>query len=181
MVNYKTKAILLGVPKADPLRVAQFTGDTEQDCWEFLTELQANLNEADRNRDESKIRSDARDWANQLPEAFETKRLLLLERLRNAKTETEKQERLTHYKVFTGKLQSLPPEQIERARSYPLKDLLGTNKNIAKCPFHDDRTASMNIKNNYYHCHACNITGDPIDFVMRRDDLSFREAVIKLS
>lgn len=165
----------------DPLIVSKACNQTEQECWEYLAELEINLNEAARNRDESAIRQEAREWAGGLQEAYETKRQLLLERLRNAKTDKEKQERLTHYKVFTGKIESFPPEQIERARNYPLKKLLDTNKNIARCPFHNDKTASMNIKNNYYHCHACNITGDVIDFVMKRDGLTFREAVLKLT
>jgi DNA primase len=103
-----------------------------------------------------------------------------LERLKNAKTPEEKQQRLIHYKLFTNKLDSLTPAQIERAKQYPLKDLLGTNKNIINCPFHDDRTASLNIKNNFYHCHGCGVSGDTIKFLMEKENLSFKEAVIKL-
>lgn len=180
MVSQEAKEILTYTPGVDPKDVANFTGDTERACWNFLIALEQRLNEFQKNRDEGMIRSQARDWAEQLPEAYETKRLILLERLRTAETETEKEERLKHYRVFTGKVKTFTPQEIERARDYPLKDLLDTNKNIAKCPFHDDKTASMNIKNNYYHCHACNITGDSIDFVMKRDDITFREAVLKL-
>lgn len=165
----------------DPLIVAKACNQTEQECWEYLDELDYHLRKAEKERDESAIRQEARQWAESLPDAYETKRQLLLERLRNATTETEKQERLKHYKVFTGKIKTFPPEQIERARNYPIKDLIGTTRNIAQCPFHDDRTASMNIKNNYYHCHACSITGDTIDFLMRRDGLTFQEAVLKLT
>ena len=180
MVTEQAKWILANT-KVDPLKVANAWSIEERECWDYIIELDQTLNLIDKERNEAEVRSDARDWANALPEAYETKRQILLERLRNAKTEIEKQERLTHYKLFTNRLQSLPPEQIERARNYPLKDLVGTNKNIAQCPFHDDRTASMNIKNNYYHCHACNLTGDTIDFLMRRDGLTFKEAVLKLT
>ena len=164
----------------DPLIVAEISGASETDCWDYLDAYSRALNEYAEQRDEAAIRADARDWAEQLPEAFETKRLILLERLQNATTNEEKQQRLNHYKIFTGKLTSLSPEQIERARNYPLKDLIGTNKDITNCPFHDDKTASLNIKNNYYFCHGCGEKGDTIDFMMKRDNITFAQAVINL-
>jgi len=180
MVTEQAKWILSNT-KVDPLKVANTWDIEERECWEYIIDLHRELNIAAKARDESTVRAESRDWANSIPEAYETKRLILLERLKNAATETEKQERLTHYKLFTNRLQSLSPEQIERARNYPLKDLLHTNKSITKCPFHDDRTASLNIKNNFYHCHGCNVSGDTIDFLMKLDGLTFKEAVLKLT
>lgn len=180
MVTEQVKGILANT-NIDPLVVATVWNIPEQDCWEYLNDLQQTLQENDKNRDHTGITQGARDWAHSLPEAYETKRLLLLERLKNAKSEEEKKERLIHYKLFTNKLNSLPPEQIERARNYPIKQLIGTNKNITNCPFHDDKTASLNIKNNFYHCHGCGVTGDSIDFVMKRDGITFKEAVLKLT
>lgn len=164
----------------DPLTVSKIMGTSEQSCWEYLDLFNQALNDYARQRDESSVRADARDWAEQLPEAYETKRLLLLERLQNAKTDEEKQHRLTHYKIFTGKMSQLSPQQIERARNYPLKDLIGTHKPITNCPFHDDKTASLNIKNNFYYCHGCGAQGDTIAFLMRRDGIGFTQAVINL-
>ena len=180
MVTEQARWILANT-SIDPLKVANDWNIEERECWEYIIELNQVLNLIEKERDEAGVRGRARDWANSIPEAYETKRLILLERLRNAKTEVEKQERLTHYKLFTNRLQSLPPEQIERAKNYPIKDLLNTNKSITNCPFHDDRTASLNIKNNFYHCHGCNISGDTIDFLMKRDGLTFKEAVMKLT
>lgn len=181
MVGEIARDILANVPKADPAHVARFTGEKEEDCWDYLIELDITLRQYANERDELEIAQKAKQWAEQLPEAYETKRLLLLERLKNAKTEKEKKERLTHYKVFTNKLIQLPEHQIQRAQDYPIKDLLGTHKNITNCPFHDDKTASLNIKNNFYYCHGCGAHGNSIDFVMQKEGLSFREAVIKLS
>lgn len=179
MVTEQARWILTNT-KVDPLLVAKAWGIEEQECWEYLVAFNQELNNQNNLRNETEVKNEAKDWANSLLEAYETKRNLLLERLRSAKTPEEKQERLIHYKLFTNKLDSLTPQQIERAKQYPLKDLIGTNKNITNCPFHDDRTASLNIKNNYFHCHGCGITGDTIKFLMEKDGLSFKEAVIKL-
>lgn len=166
--------------KLDPLRIANLFKIEENECWEYLVSFHNELNRQEKLRNDTDIKNEAKEWANSLPEAYETKRLILLERLRNAKTPEEKQQRLIHYKLFTNKLDSLTPTQIERAKQYPLKDLLGTNKNITNCPFHDDRTASLNIKNNFFHCHGCGVSGDTIKFLMEKENLSFKEAVIKL-
>ena len=180
MVSEQARWVLTNTKK-DPLVIAKIFKVPENDCWDYLNRHQAELNKLEEQRDGADMREKAKVWANSLPEAYETKRRVLLERLQTAKTDMEKKERLTHYKLFTGKLQSIPPQKIEQARNYPIKDLLGTNKNIVQCPFHDDKTASLNIKNNFYYCHACNISGDTINFVMKRDNLTFQEAIFKLT
>jgi hypothetical protein len=166
----------------DPALIARYFYCTEKECWEYLEDLQISLNEYDKQRNEAQIQKEARTWAYQLPEAYETKRLILVERLQKAKEENDPNAKkiLDQYKVFTGKITSLTSQQIERARQYPLKDLVGTQKNITNCPFHDDRTASMNIKNNFYYCHGCSAQGDIIKYLMETDGLSFKDAVIRL-
>ena len=49
----------------------------------------------------------------------------------------------------------------------------------ACCPFHDDRHPSMKIDKNY-HCFACGVGGDVIDYVSRRYGLSQYDAALKL-
>ncbi len=53
------------------------------------------------------------------------------------------------------------------------KDLLG------RCPFHDDREASLVITpaKNLWHCFGCQLGGGPIDWMMKREGVSFRHAV----
>ena len=53
------------------------------------------------------------------------------------------------------------------------KDLLG------RCPFHEDREASLVItpSKNLWHCFACQIGGGPIDWMMKAKGVSFRHAV----
>jgi hypothetical protein len=50
---------------------------------------------------------------------------------------------------------------------------------MACCPFHDDKHPSMKVDKNY-HCFACGVGGDSIDFVARLFGLSQYEAVKKM-
>jgi DNA primase len=53
------------------------------------------------------------------------------------------------------------------------KDFLGT------CPFHEDATPSLVVTpaKNLWHCFGCQVGGGPIDWVMKRNGVSFRHAV----
>src|SRR5574340_440300 len=53
------------------------------------------------------------------------------------------------------------------------KDLIG------HCPFHEDDTASLVVTpdKNLWHCFGCGIGGGPIDWVIKRNGVSFRHAV----
>jgi len=79
--------------------------------------------------------------------------------------------------ISKGKSNGITSEMIAQAREYPLENLIEVKRSMALCPFHDDRNPSMGIKNNHYHCFACGEKGDVISFVMKRDSLSFNEAV----
>ena len=48
-----------------------------------------------------------------------------------------------------------------------------------KCPFHADDTASLVVTpaKNLWHCFGCQIGGGPIDWVMKKNAVSFRHAV----
>ena len=50
---------------------------------------------------------------------------------------------------------------------------------MACCPFHDDKHPSMKIDKNY-HCFACGVGGDAIDYVSRMFGLTQYEAALKL-
>jgi len=53
------------------------------------------------------------------------------------------------------------------------KDLIGC------CPFHEDSTASLIVTpaKNLWHCFGCGAAGGAIDWVMRKNGVSFRHAV----
>jgi DNA primase len=50
---------------------------------------------------------------------------------------------------------------------------------VARCPFHDEDTASLIVTpdKNLFHCFGCSAAGGPIDWVMKRNGVSFRHAV----
>lgn len=167
--------------KIDPKLVAQAFGCTEQECWEYIEDANREINRLAEKRNSNAVKQAARDWSETIPDMYDVKLEVLKDQLRTAKTDDEKRKKLNHYKVFTNKTQRIPESLIEQAKLYPLKQLVKARHNVAHCPFHDDKTASMNIKNNFYHCHACGATGNVIKFVMERDGLNFKEAIAKLT
>ena len=66
----------------------------------------------------------------------------------------------------------------EAAEHYGLK--IGRGDMIC-CPFHNDRTPSMKLNEDYFYCFGCGVHGDVIDFVARLFDLSNYEAAQKLA
>lgn len=86
-------------------------------------------------------------------------------------------------KSATGKVieNGITPEMIERARGYPIENLISVRCGMALCPFHDDKNPSMDVRNNFFYCYACGAKGDVLDFVMKRDGLTFPEAVKNLN
>lgn len=65
-----------------------------------------------------------------------------------------------------------------RAKGVELKPHGGGHL-AGRCPFHDDQTPSFIVTpgKNLFHCLGCGAGGSVIDFLMRRDGLSFRHAV----
>jgi DNA primase len=49
------------------------------------------------------------------------------------------------------------------------------------CPFHDDKTPSMQIypNTNTFHCFGCGKTGDTIEFIQQKQGISKHEAILK--
>ncbi|MGA2109441.1 MAG: CHC2 zinc finger domain-containing protein [Syntrophorhabdales bacterium] len=76
----------------------------------------------------------------------------------------------------------ITPEMIDRARAYPFTQLYEFRRNMARCPFHEDRTPSfMLMKDNQARCFgACGQSWDTIAFIRDREGLSFPDAVRRL-
>lgn len=78
-------------------------------------------------------------------------------------------------------------EMIEKAKQVPLESLVTIKRTLpnaflAICPFHEDKKPSLNISNskNLYYCFVCGSGGTSITYVMKTQNLSFKEAVLKL-
>jgi len=59
----------------------------------------------------------------------------------------------------------------------------GQREVLVLCPFHDDRKPSLaiNIETGKWYCHACGFGGDPLEFLERRENLDFKEALKALA
>ena len=68
-----------------------------------------------------------------------------------------------------------------RSRGIELKQH-GSRDYIGRCPFHEDKNPSFVVtpSKNLFHCLGCDAAGSVIDFVMKLDGLTFREAVDQL-
>jgi len=55
----------------------------------------------------------------------------------------------------------------------------GTGWAPARCPFHDDRDASLSVHLGHggWRCHACGLSGDLVTFHMQRNGLAFADSV----
>lgn len=117
-------------------------------------------------------------------ERFEAKRASLLALLRTARKENDlpKIKKLAfEIKVLLGRAEGFSPEQIEEASKYPIEHLIKNVRGMALCPFHPDKTASMDVRKGFYYCYGCGEYGNAIKFLMKRDGLTFPQAVLKLT
>ena len=48
------------------------------------------------------------------------------------------------------------------------------------CPFHREKTPSMKIYKDSFHCFGCGENGDVFSFVQKMDNLSFKDAYLSL-
>lgn len=55
------------------------------------------------------------------------------------------------------------------------------SKGFSLCPFHREKTPSMKIYRDHYHCFGCGESGDVISFVMKLFRLNFCDALKKIN
>lgn len=83
----------------------------------------------------------------------------------------------------TVNLNLITNENIQKAKEYPIENMLTeeVKRGMARCPLHEDKTASFQIKkNNTFVCYGCNAFGDSLDLYMKLNNRTFLEAVIAL-
>lgn len=87
---------------------------------------------------------------------------------------------------------SIPPRFLDEIRNrLTLSDVIGKRIKVTRagreykacCPFHKEKTPSFTINDDkqFYHCFGCGAHGDVIGFTMQHDNLSFIDALEKLS
>lgn len=65
-------------------------------------------------------------------------------------------------------MQALAAEYVRLKKSGPT--------HVAICPFHDEKTPSLRVYVDHFHCFGCNTSGSPIDWVMKLEDVGFQAA-----
>lgn len=74
----------------------------------------------------------------------------------------------------------------EIKNTYSMKDIVSRygirldRKGFCCCQLHNEKTPSMQIKQNTFTCYGCGEHGDIFDFVMKMDNLSWKEAFLSL-
>lgn len=85
-------------------------------------------------------------------------------------------EEMNFKEIYRG----ITPDMIERAKQYPIEQLLEVKYGKALCINHQESHPSMNCKNNYAFCHACGWKGSVIDVYMKLNNCSFQETIRRL-
>lgn len=74
--------------------------------------------------------------------------------------------------------ETITDQDIRNARERKISDFVEVKKGgIINCPFHNEKTPSMKITKNLFHCFGCNVGGDTITFIRKLNDLDFIKAV----
>lgn len=184
MVKKHTRWFLRNFTHVDPKHIAGIFGEDEDECWEYLLLYQEALNReaAIRKKEREDINNQVQDFIEEIPNKHNIKVNSLIERLRLAGiTGADTTRLMSEYRVLTGKEERVTGEDIAKAKEYPITNLIESRRNMAKCPFHPDKTASLYLKNNFFHCFGCDKSGDVIDFVMETEGMSFKEAIRRLT
>lgn len=99
---------------------------------------------------------------------------------RKSERRSRKLIRETFYPVTTADWPGrITEEMIERAREYPIENLVEANKSgMAICLFHEDTRPSMSIKKfNRARCFTCGKKADVIEIYQKINGASFKDAV----
>lgn len=91
----------------------------------------------------------------------------------------EKQKEFKDIDDFMLYLKSLSLKQVILDMGYVLEEDFKGSKIC--CPFHDEKTPSCQVTDDFFKCYGCNAKGDLIKFIQMKDSLSFTEAIQKLA
>lgn len=130
----------------------RFTGDTAEDLHAFADYI-AEL-ERDYEKQKSQLEDDLFDWVKDVA--------------------LENPELIPKPKTTEGEVTQ---QMIERAREFPIDQLIESKRFWAKCPFHADTKPSLYLKKNFFHCFVCEENGDTIKLTQHIYNVDFKTAV----
>jgi len=114
-------------------------------------------------------------------------RMIILQSLRNTEHNETMLGKYVHQRLMISNPITDVPKQIDVQM---IKDNLDINLVVTlnaggfgTCPFHKDKSPSMKWypQTKTLHCFSCGWHGDVISFIMKRDGLTFKEVINKLS
>ncbi len=184
MVSLVAKWLLTN-SNIDPLKIARVTGVTENECWQYLDELNIALRQEEKAYDPIQVQKEMREWKDTIPDKKNIRIEVLRERLINAKTNPENHnvEKILHeIKVLKGEVEQITPQDVVQAKAHPIENLITTPiiRGTALCPLHVEKTPSFSIKKNKWVCYGGCGHGDSIDLYMKLNNIGFIEAVKRL-
>ena len=100
-------------------------------------------------------------------------------RMRVQDLEHQKARLARELRFLSGRVngKGLDAAQIEKARAFPLAELVETKRGMMLCPLHEDKHPSMLVRRGFGYCFSCGGRLDSIGYLMRVRGLRFREAV----
>lgn len=166
----------------DPKKVADVWGTDENECWGYIedTDVELRLAEKERVNYLPALHEEIREWVHTIPDKNNIRIEVIKEQLMDAKINPQKHDvprLLNEVKILKGTSTTTTPQMIERAKQYPVENLIELRRNVALCPFHNERSPSFSVKNNKYKCFGCGVSGDTISLAMHLKNLTFRQAV----
>lgn len=89
-------------------------------------------------------------------------------------------------RLATRKMKRVPQgfegDDVARARQYPIENIIEVRNGFAKCPFHNEKTASLKVYNdNHAFCFGCHKRADSIELAKVVWGLDFKSAVERLA
>jgi len=169
--------------KIDPLKVANAFGCTEEECWEYITNFNRALNEAEEEYrlGSEQRRLDLQEFVDSL-NGKEIRRQVVLDKLYAAKRNPKAysvSRLLQEAKAVSSPSDQLTQQDILRAKGKSIRELLNvTRLGNVSCPLHQDKTPSFQIKkNNTFTCYSCGEHGDVIDLYRLMHTCDFKTAV----
>lgn len=181
MVNNVAK-LYLRTRKVDPKIIADIWRIDENECWDYLMAYWRALNEEEGQYDAQAVQSEVRDWVKTIPDRNNIRIEAIKEKLTDAKTHPEKYDvpkLLAEVALLKDPSLRPTPEMIQRAKAYPISQLLNqTKKGNVSCPLHKDTNPSLQIKpNNTFSCYSCGQYGDAIQLYRLMHNTDFIQAV----
>ncbi len=181
MVSTEAKWILANI-NLDPKIVADVWGIDEDECWRYIEDLHIELRIAEKERQEylPTLHKELREWVESIPNKNNIRIDAIKEQLIDAKTNPQNHdvERLIlEVKILKGTTDRVTDEMIDKAKQFPIESLIEVKRKVALCPFHNEKTPSLSIHNNKYHCFGCGESGDTISLVRHLNNYTFKQAV----